>query len=332
MRCSLLGRVHRSGRTTGSTFPERTLDCTSMPLPIVSHPAYQAVLPDGHRFPMRKYGRLAEILTERGLVPGGFATPEEASAELIGLAHERTYVDQVLACAVPRAIERRIGLPVDAGVVRRARISAGGTLLAARLALEHGLAGSTAGGSHHGQRDTGAGFCVFNDVAIAAKALKKDARIHRALVVDLDVHQGDGTADCLRDDADLFTFSLHAEKNYPIRKIPSDLDIGLPDGLEDDPYLAALQDHLPRLLDALAPDLVFLNAGVDPHRDDKLGRLSLSDDGLRRRDGYVIAQARSRGIPLVAVIGGGYAPDIDALARRHALVFETMAAWIEAHS
>ncbi|WP_262031254.1 histone deacetylase [Microvirga sp. Mcv34] len=295
-------------------------------VPVVSHPAYEAVMPDGHRFPMRKYGRLAEVIMEKGLVPGGFAKPEEASAELVALAHDRAYVDQVFACTVPREIERRIGLPISESVVRRARASAGGTLLAARLALQHGLAGSTAGGSHHGQRETGAGFCVFNDVAIAAKALHAEGAIGHALIVDLDVHQGDGTADCLRDEPDLFTFSMHAEKNYPVRKIPSDLDVGLPDALEDEAYLEVLQAHLPRLLDAIEPDLVFFNAGVDPHRDDKLGRLALSDEGLRRRDDYVIEQARSRQIPLVAVIGGGYSSDIESLARRHATVFEAMAA------
>jgi acetoin utilization deacetylase AcuC-like enzyme len=298
-------------------------------VPIVSHHAYEAVLPDGHRFPMRKYGRLAEVVVEKGLASNGFAKPEEASAELIGLAHDRTYVDQIFACSVPREIERRIGLPITESVVRRARASAAGTLLAARLALQQGLAGSTAGGSHHGQRETGAGFCVFNDVAVAAKALHAERAIQHALIVDLDVHQGDGTADCLRDEPDLFTFSMHAEKNYPVRKIPSDLDIGLPDSLEDDAYLEALQAHLPRLLDAVGPDLVFFNAGVDPHRDDKLGRLALSDEGLRRRDDYVIEQARSRRIPLVAVIGGGYSTDIEALVRRHAIVFEAMAAWSE---
>ena len=294
--------------------------------PIVSHPAYQASLPEGHRFPMRKYGRLAEVLVEKGLAPDGLVEPQAASAELIALAHDRSYVDGVFACAVPREIERRIGLTVDAGVVRRARIAAGGTLLAVRLALRHGLAGSAAGASHHGQRTTGAGFCVFNDVAIAAKALKEEGAIARALVVDLDVHQGDGTADCLADDPDLFTFSVHAEKNYPVRKIPSDLDVGLPDGLEDGAYLDVLRAHVPRLLDALAPDLVFYNAGVDPHRDDKLGRLALSDEGLHRRDRYVVEETRRRGVPLVAVIGGGYAADVEALAQRHAIVFETMAA------
>jgi acetoin utilization deacetylase AcuC-like enzyme len=297
-----------------------------MALPLVSHPAYQAALPDGHRFPMGKYGRLREVLVETGLVPNGYVVPEPAGAEIIALAHDRAYVDAVFACAVPREIERRIGLPVDESVVRRARVSAGGTILAARLALSHGLAGSTAGGSHHGQRATGAGFCVFNDVAIAAKTLLAEGALRHALVIDCDVHQGDGTADCLSGDPDLFTFSLHAEKNYPTQKIAGDLDVGLDDRTGDDAYLEALAHHVPRLVDALAPDLVFYNAGVDPHVDDKLGRLSLSDDGLRRRDTLVIEAVRSRGIPLVGVVGGGYSTDIEALARRHAIVFGVMSA------
>ncbi len=293
--------------------------------PIVFHPAYEASLPDGHRFPMRKYGRLAEIVAEDGLAPLGFVTPEPASADLLAQAHSRAYVEAVLAQAVSRAIERDIGLPVSETVVRRSRASVGGTLLAARLALSEGLAGSTAGGSHHARREQGAGFCVFNDVAVAARALRADGAISRALVVDLDVHQGDGTADCLAYDPDLFTLSIHGERNYPTRKIAGDLDIGLADGLEDAAYLDLLAARLPPLLDGLRPDLVFYNAGVDPHRDDRLGRLCLSDDGLLARDRLVVAEARARGIPLVAVIGGGYTHDIDALARRHALVFRALA-------
>lgn len=297
-------------------------------LPVVFHPAYEAALPDGHRFPMRKYGRLAEILAARGLVREGFVTPEPADPDTIALAHDRTYVEQVITGTVPRAIERAIGLPVDAGVARRSLASAGGTLLAARLALAHGLAGSTAGGSHHGRRAGGGGFCVFNDVAVAALALRREGTIRRALVIDLDVHQGDGTADCLAGDPDLFTFSMHAEKNYPTDKVPGDLDVGLPDGLGDADYLDALRLHVPRLLDAVQPDLVFYNAGVDPHRDDRLGRLALGDEGLAARDRHVVGEAWRRGIPLVAVIGGGYATDIEALAGRHALVFEAMAEWV----
>ncbi|SFE10300.1 Acetoin utilization deacetylase AcuC [Methylobacterium sp. 13MFTsu3.1M2] len=294
--------------------------------PIAFHPAYEAPLPSGHRFPMRKYGLLAETLVAKGLAPLGFVTPEPASAEILLRAHDPAYVDAVLACDVGRDIERAIGLPVDAALVRRSRASVGGTLLAGRLALAEGLAGSAAGGSHHARRRQGAGFCVLNDVAVAARTLQAEGLVRRVLVVDLDVHQGDGTADCLALRPDLFTLSIHCENNYPAQKIAGDLDIGLPDRLDDAGYLDVLRARLPTLLDAFAPDLVFYNAGVDPHRDDRLGRLCLTDDGLLARDRYVVAQARARGIALAAVIGGGYTHDVEALARRHALVFEALAA------
>ncbi|WP_267420839.1 histone deacetylase [Methylobacterium sp. GC_Met_2] len=294
--------------------------------PIAFHPAYEASLPAGHRFPMRKYGLLAETLIARGLAPLGFVTPEPASAEILLRAHDPAYVEAVLTCSVSRDIEKAIGLPVDAAIVRRSRSSVGGTLLAARLALAEGLAGSAAGGSHHARRQQGAGFCVLNDVAVAARTLQAEGQVRRALVVDLDVHQGDGTADCLALCPDLFTLSIHCENNYPSQKIAGDLDIGLPDRLGDEAYLAVLRARLPQLLDAFQPDLVFYNAGVDPHEDDRLGRLCLTDDGLLARDRFVVAQARARRIPIVAVIGGGYATDVEALAKRHALVFEALAA------
>jgi acetoin utilization deacetylase AcuC-like enzyme len=294
--------------------------------PIAFHPAYESSLPAGHRFPMRKYGLLAETLVAKGLAPLGFVTPEPADAGILARAHDPAYVAAVLGCAVPQEIERAIGLPVDPALVRRSRASVGGTLLAARLALTEGLAGSAAGGSHHARRRQGAGFCVLNDVAVATLALQAEGAVRRVLVVDLDVHQGDGTADCLAHCPDLFTLSIHCENNYPAQKIAGDLDIGLPDRMEDAAYLEVLGARLPPLLDALAPDLVFYNAGVDPHRDDRLGRLCLTDAGLMARDRYVVAQARARGIPLVAVIGGGYTADVEALAGRHALVFEALAA------
>ena len=293
--------------------------------PIVYHPDYQATLPDGHRFPMGKYRRLSEVLLARGLAPGGFVRPEPAGVDLIAGVHDRSYVESVFALDVPRAVAREIGLPVEASVVARSRASVGGTLLAARLALAHGLAGSSAGGSHHARRSGGAGFCIFNDVAIAARTLHREGAIARAAVIDCDVHQGDGTADCLSGTPDLFTFSLHAEKNYPARKIAGDRDVGLPDGLDDAGYLAVLAAHVGPLLDALQPDIVFYNAGVDPHRDDRLGRLDLTDAGLLARDRFVVGEAHRRGVPFVGVIGGGYSTDIDALAARHALVFSAMA-------
>lgn len=295
-----------------------------MPLQIVSHPDYDAGFSPGHRFPMGKYTRLIERLGELGLT-AGLTRPEPISPEWLRLAHEDGYVGQVLACAVPPHIEREIGFPVGERVSRRAQLAAGGTLLAARLALDHGIACNTAGGSHHARRSQGAGFCTFNDVAVAALALLAERRVENILVVDLDVHQGDGTAEILAGVAGTFTFSMHAEKNYPVRKVASSLDIGLPDRTGDDAYLATLSEALGSLSAMCRWDLVFYNAGVDPHRDDRLGRLALSDDGLRRRERLVIEHFRAAGAPLCGVIGGGYSTDVAALAARHAILFETAA-------
>lgn len=297
-----------------------------MPVPIVAHPAYAAKLPDGHRFPMGKFARLKDVLVARNLVPHGFVRPEPAGRDAIGLVHCAEYVDAVLEARLPREFERRIGLPIEPNIVARACAATGGTLAAARLALAHGLSGNTAGGSHHARREGGAGYCVFNDVAIVLRILQNERALRSALVVDLDVHQGDGTADCLSHSPELFTLSIHCERNYPVRKIAGDLDIGLPDCTGDTEYLAVLGARLPHLLETLSPDLVVYNAGVDPHRDDRLGRLALTDQGLLARDRFVIGQARRRDIPVVTVIGGGYDPDVDALAARHASVFEVMAA------
>jgi acetoin utilization deacetylase AcuC-like enzyme len=253
--------------------------------------------------------------------------PQPASAELLSRAHEAAYVEQVIGCTVPYAIEREIGFAVGERVSRRARLASAGTLLAAELALEYGIACNTAGGSHHARRSQGAGFCTFNDVAVAALALRAAGRAERILVVDLDVHQGDGTAEILGRESGIVTFSMHAERNFPVRKVPSSLDIGLPDQTEDDAYLGRLREVLPELLDGSRPELVFYNAGVDPHRDDRLGRLALSDEGLRRRDETVIAFFRERAVPLCGVIGGGYSKDVAELAERHAILFETAARW-----
>jgi acetoin utilization deacetylase AcuC-like enzyme len=293
-------------------------------IPIVHHPAYHAEIPSDHRFPMGKFRRLAEVLVSDGLVaPGGFATPAPAAEGWLRLAHDGAYVDQVLGLAVPERIAREIGFPMTADVAARARAATGGTVLAARLALEHGLALNTAGGSHHARRSHGAGFCVFNDVAVAAAVILADHGAERVLVVDLDVHQGDGTADVFAGDDRVVTVSVHAEKNYPVRKIPSTVDVGLPDGLGDAAYLAVLEDLLEPVLDRVRPDVVFYNAGVDPHGQDRLGRLSLTDGGLAERDRRVIGRVRERGIPLVGVIGGGYDTDVDRLARRHSILHRT---------
>ena len=296
--------------------------------PFVHHPAYRADMPAGHRFPMNKFERLAQVLRAEGLAPDGFREPEPASFELLAGAHDPAYVQAVFEGTLDRDAVRRLGLPMTPSVAARARAATGGTLLAARLALAGGLSCNTAGGSHHAARGYGAGFCVFNDVAVAAQALLDEGQVARVLVVDLDVHQGDGTAFIFADDPRVFTWSVHGAKNFPARRAQSDLDIDLPDGTEDAAYLGAVADHLPNLLDRVRPDLVFYNAGVDPHADDRLGRLALTDAGLLARDGYVLERCLGWGAPVCGVIGGGYGADIDALAHRHATLHRAAAlAW-----
>jgi acetoin utilization deacetylase AcuC-like enzyme len=301
------------------------------PPPIVHHPAFRAEMPAGHRFPMDKFSRLAAVLEAEGVAgPAGFARPEPIDLESLLLVHDEAYVRGVVELALPADVVRRIGMPNTDSVAARARAATGGTLLAARLALEHGIACNTAGGSHHAQADTGAGFCVFNDVAVAARRLQVEGKVRQVLVVDLDVHQGDGTAQIFEGDPSVFTFSMHAEKNFPARKAASDLDVELPDGTGDEAYLGKLSALLPELLARVAPDLVFFNAGVDPHADDKLGRLGLSDEGLARREAFVLGSCLERGIPVTGVIGGGYDADIDRLAHRHALLHRAAREALEA--
>ncbi len=290
-------------------------------LPIVWHPDYLAPLRPGHRFPMSKYGYLREALIARRLLPaaGGYLAPAPARVAQAAAVHALDYVERVAGQRLTREEERRIGLPGTAAVARRAFLSAAGTLLAARLALEHGLACNAAGGSHHAGPEGGAGFCVFNDVAIAAQALLDEGLVRRVLVVDCDVHQGDGTARIFADRPEVVTLSLHAERNYPARKARSHLDFPLPDRLQDRAYLEVL-DHALVATEAFRPDIVFYNAGVDPHGQDRLGRLALTDAGLRARDG----------LPVAGVLGGGYDPDPERLAARHAILFEEAARLSEA--
>jgi acetoin utilization deacetylase AcuC-like enzyme len=292
-----------------------------MPLPIVHHPAYVAPMPAGHRFPMGKFGRLmAYLLEQRVVTPAQVHVPEPAPPEWLALAHAHAYVDAVLSQSLDAAAVRRIGLPVTAEVAMRARTASAGTVLTARLALAHGLACNTAGGSHHAFAAYGSGFCLFNDVAVAARVLLAEGLVERVLVVDLDVHQGDGTAAIFLDEPRVFTFSMHCRTNFPLRKQTSDLDLALDAGLEDEAYLALIADHLPGLLADVRPDLVFYNAGVDPHVDDQLGRLALSERGLSRRERLVLESCLHAGVPVAGVIGGGYAADPDQLARLHAIL------------
>lgn len=280
---------------------------------------------------MGKFAALFAHLKALGLAgPGHLHIPAPISRDALLRVHDGPYVDSVLAHAVPPAIERRIGLPVDAGVARRALLASGGTLATAKLALRRGIACNTAGGSHHARPETGAGFCVFNDVAVAIRALQAAGRIRRALIVDLDVHQGDGTAAIFRGDPDVFTLSVHCGANFPVRKEPSDLDVDLAPGTGDAAYLAALAPALESALAAGPFDIAFYNAGVDVHAEDRLGRLALTDAGIAARDRHVITRLRHAGLPVAAVIGGGYMDDVAALATRHAILHQTAAAILAA--
>lgn len=270
---------------------------------------------------MPKFKMIYEILVEEGIAEADSVyTPTPASRELLSGVHTLNYIDAFVDGSLDRKALRRIGLPWSEPLVERTRAAVSGTLLTAHLGLEHGIACNAAGGTHHAHPDFGSGFCVFNDLAVAAKRLVDERSVDRVLIVDLDVHQGDGTAAAMADTTAVFTFSMHSEKNFPFRKLPSDLDVALEDGLEDEEYLHILSRYLPDVLDEVKPDLVLYDAGVDPHINDRLGRLRLTDEGLARRDRYVIENTLSRGIPTAGVIGGGYSSNHRDLARRHTTV------------
>jgi acetoin utilization deacetylase AcuC-like enzyme len=292
-------------------------------LNVVHHPDYVVQGQSGaHHF--SKYAAVMDVLRADGdLIE---FRPEPMPRHWLEAAHDAAYVAAVLGSTVDRTIERRIGFSVTPDVSRRAVLSPGGTWLAAKLALEHGYAANAAGGSHHALFDSGAGFCVFNDLAIAALRLVGEGDVARILIVDCDVHQGDGTAIILAGRSDIATLSLHAEKNFPVRKAQSSMDVGLPDGTGDDAYLAALAPALDTMIDRARPELILFQAGVDIHGDDKLGRLSLTDAGIAARDSLIAQCARSRGIPLASAMGGGYGNDVLAVATRHARTMRNLCA------
>lgn len=295
-----------------------------VPIPLVHHLDYVAELPADHSFPMSKYRLLMDALAERGAALA-IHTPDPMPRHWVERVHTPAYAEAVLSAAVDPAIRRRIGFDVTPRVARRSLLSAGGTHLAARLALAHGYAANGAGGSHHALADTGAGYCVLNDLVIAAVRLLAEGDARRILIVDLDVHQGDGTAALLASEPRVFTFSMHAQKNFPVRKTASDRDVPLPDNMEDAAYLATLAVELAPILDHFDPDLILYQAGVDPHVDDKLGRLALTDAGLDARDRHVMREAARRGIALASVLGGGYGADRMTIARRHAATIVALA-------
>jgi len=274
-------------------------------------------LPAGHRFPVAKYRLVRERLAATGLFEFEPAPP--ADAAVIAKAHAADYVRRFLEGKLDAAAMRRIGFPWSEGLVRRTLVSVGGTLKACDDALAKGWGGNLAGGTHHAFHAEGSGFCVFNDIAVAIRHLGR-----RAAVVDLDVHQGDGTAEIFEEDAEVFTLSIHGEKNFPFRKRASKLDIGLADGTGDDEYLTVLETALPRVFE-FAPEVVFYQSGVDGLADDTLGRLKLTLEGLARRDHLVVAACRDAGLPLIITLGGGYSSPIEKTAEAHAQTFAVAA-------
>ncbi len=282
-------------------------------------PVYRYALPEGHRFPMVKYELLPEqLLYEGTLKEEHFFEPEMMDTASILLTHTPTYWAHLQHQTLSAKEVRKIGFPMTKALVDRGRHIAMGTLLCARRALEHGVAINTAGGTHHSFADHGEGFCVFNDFAIAANVLLAEGKITQILVVDLDVHQGNGTANIFRDDPRVFTFSMHGEKNYPHRKEASDLDLGLPDGMTDKPYLDLLQRTLEPLIERVNPQIVFYLAGVDVLASDKLGRLGLTREGCKDRDRLVFRTCQASGIPVAVSMGGGYSARLTDLIEAHA--------------
>ncbi|MDY0048515.1 MAG: histone deacetylase [Thauera propionica] len=279
-------------------------------------------LPEGHRFPMEKYARLRSRLQASGMfAETDFRVPDPASDEAILRAHDAGYLERVAGGTLDAAEVRRIGFPWSPAMVERSRRSAGATLAACRSALARdggtACAVNLAGGTHHAHRDFGSGFCVFNDTAIAALAMRAEGRAGRIAIVDCDVHQGDGTATILADEPEVFTCSLHGAKNFPFRKQISDLDIELPDETDDAAYLKALDDALQSVFERVRPELAIYLAGADPYAGDRLGRLALSIDGLRLRDERVLATCRDAGVPVAIAMAGGYAEPIDDTVTIH---------------
>jgi acetoin utilization deacetylase AcuC-like enzyme len=269
-------------------------------------------LPKEHRFPMLKYSMLRERVAEAGLCePGEMRVPRPVSDEEILRSHERSYLRRVVEGTLSQREMRRIGFPWSERMVERSRRASGGTLGACLAALEAGLAANLAGGTHHAFADRGEGYCVFNDSAIAARAVQAEGLVERVVVVDTDVHQGNGTAAILRGDASVFTFSIHGAKNFPFHKERSDLDVALPDGADDGEFLDALERGLERALQASRAELAIYLAGADPFEDDRLGRLSVSKEGLAERDRLVLESCRERGIPVAVTMAGGYARNVE---------------------
>lgn len=270
---------------------------------------------------MSKFGKLCELLlTDSIATPEHIHTPNPPATEWIQLIHTPDYIQAYCNGTLDPKAQRRIGLPWSPGLVTRTCTAVGGTILTAQLALTHGIACNTAGGTHHAFPNYGSGFCIFNDLAIATRVLQTLGLVQKILILDLDVHQGDGTAFIFQNDPTVFTFSMHCEVNFPATKQKSDLDIPLPVGMDDDAYLQTLAHYLPDILSDFQPDLVLYDAGVDTHACDRFGKLALTDTGIYRREMQVLSTCLAAGYPVASVIGGGYGDDMKALIYRHSLL------------
>jgi acetoin utilization deacetylase AcuC-like enzyme len=293
-------------------------------LQIAFSPIYEYPLPKGHRFPMDKYSLIPQQLIYEGTVQDKqFFHPDPISEEIILLTHSAKYWEDLKNQTLSEKEIRAIGFPMTPLLVERGRHIAAGTLQCVEYAIKHGISMNAAGGTHHAFKEKGEGFCVFNDIAIAANYLIHSNKFNNILIVDLDVHQGNGSASIFNGQGQVFTFSMHGAKNYPFRKEASHLDIGLPDGTEDEAYLKILFNILPRVIDQHRPEIIFYQAGVDILTTDRLGRLSVSREGCRKRDKFVMEICKKNKIPLVVTMGGGYSPQLSHIIEAHANTFRT---------
>lgn len=300
-----------------------------MPLTLWSTSRYEFPLPAGHRFPLAKYAMIRERVVAEGIVRAErVLDPDRATERDLLRVHTREYVERFTGGRLDDAEVRRLGFPWSAGLVERSLRAVGGTIAASDRALTDGVAMNLAGGTHHAFADHGEGFCVFNDIAVAVRRLQASGTIRRAVIVDLDVHQGNGTHEIFDGDADVFTFSMHGGRNYPFHKVPGRLDVELDDGTGDERYLSLLTESLPRALAESAPDIVFFIAGADPHEGDALGRLHLTFDGLARRDAFVLERCREVGLPVAITIGGGYGRAIEDTVAVHVNTVRVAASFV----
>ena len=297
-----------------------------MELPVVNHEDYFAKIGDDHKFPINKFGELANYLISNNIVKN-FHKPYPCSVETLKFAHSDKYIQNILNKTLNIEGVKKIGFPLVDSVVKRSLVATGGTVLASKLAIHYGISCNTAGGSHHANYNEGAGYCVFNDVAVAAHYLIYRGLANKILIVDLDVHQGNGNSDIFKENRNVFTFSMHSKSNYPAKKSKSDIDVELEDNLEDQTYIKKLKYYLGDL-NKENFDFVFYIAGVDVHFNDRLGKLKISDEGIRLRDEIVVENFFSKKIPLCGVLGGGYNKDFNKLVELHSILHQSCAKYI----